>query len=214
MEKTRAVIKTYSRWEDLQIYPQRIEAFLESDFVSAIENGKALIEAICKTILTEQGKPCGENDKVHRLVRNTLQALGILSSAQISRFGSGLMTALQNLGELRNLIGDTSHGRSTEEMRRNKIETLSARFLIDSVEIIACFLVEYYELEFPKKKLSKKDVTIDYQPFDDYLDETYGRVKIATYEFLPSDILANLDSVAYQSEYKKFLDLQNETDGK
>jgi hypothetical protein len=211
MERLKELIQEQSRWKDLEIYPTRIEAFLDNDFISAIENGKALIETICKTILDEQKESYEKNETINKLVSKTLFALGIFAKGQISKFGSGIVTALHNLGELRNKIGDTAHGKSLLEIRKNKIEALSAGFLINSVELLACFLIEYYEFEFPTHKEKKERKYEDFQTFNEYLDETYGNIQVADYKYLASEILFAVDETAYDFEFQKYLSEPNDT---
>jgi hypothetical protein len=50
MDKLRATIEKHRRWKDLEIYIDRIEAHLESDFSHALENAKALLECIGKEV--------------------------------------------------------------------------------------------------------------------------------------------------------------------
>jgi len=211
MDRLKELIQEQSRWKDLEIYPTRIEAFLDNDFISAIENGKALIETICKTILDEQKEIYNKNETINKLVSKTLITLGIFAKGQISKFGSGIVTALQNLGELRNKIGDTSHGKSLYEIRKNKIEALSAGFLINSVELIACFLIEYYEFEFPTQKEKKERKYDDFQTFNEYLDEAYGNIQVADYSYLTSEVLFVVDETAYEFEFQKYLSQPNDT---
>ena len=57
MEKLKETISAYDAWEGLSAYIYRIETFLETDFITAVENGKALIESICKTNLSNTYEP-------------------------------------------------------------------------------------------------------------------------------------------------------------
>jgi len=211
MDKIKAVIENYSRWKNLEKYPQRIESFIENDIILAIENSKSLIESICKTILTEQKADFGKNDSLNKLVYTTLMILRISNPNQMSKFSSGMITVIQNLGELRNRYGDTSHGRNINEIGLKKFELISSQFLISSVECIACFLIEYYEHEFPKK-IKKREIQYlddDNQLFNDYFDDIYEIVAFGDYVFLPSEILFNLDQTAYITEKQKYLGSKN-----
>ena len=67
MEKLRGLIQGHRRWSGLEIYPQRIDTFIGSDFINAVENGKALLESICKTILDEQKETYGATENINRL---------------------------------------------------------------------------------------------------------------------------------------------------
>jgi ABC-type bacteriocin/lantibiotic exporter with double-glycine peptidase domain len=51
------------------------------------------------------------------------------------------------MGELRNEIGLTSHGKSLEEIkqRNNNIDLLTREFLIDTVELVSVFLIRNFE---------------------------------------------------------------------
>jgi len=211
MNKIKTVIQNYSRWKNLEKYPQRIESFIESDMILAIENSKALIETVCKTILTEQGEDFEEIGSLNSLMRKTLLTLRILNANQISRFSSGMITVIQNIGELRNRYGDTSHGRNITEIGLKKFESISSQFLISAVECIACFLIEYYEHEFPKK-IKKSEIQYfdeDNKHFNDHLDDIYEIIAFGDYVFLPSEILFHLDQTAYMTEKQKYLGSKN-----
>ncbi len=110
MKKLKETISTYDAWEGLATYINRIETFLDTDFITSVENSKALIESICKTILKDTSTPYEETDTINKLVSITFKRLGIFAEKQVSKFGSGLVTAMQNLGELRNNHGQTAHG--------------------------------------------------------------------------------------------------------
>ena len=79
MEKLRETISVYDAWEGLGTYVNRIETFLETDFITSVENGKALIESICKTILSKTSESYMETDSINKLVSNTLKRLGIFA---------------------------------------------------------------------------------------------------------------------------------------
>ena len=48
MEKLKKLIEQHGRWQPLDEYIQRIEAYLKSDFPISIENVKSLLESIAK----------------------------------------------------------------------------------------------------------------------------------------------------------------------
>ncbi|MFM6004804.1 MAG: abortive infection family protein, partial [Sphaerospermopsis kisseleviana] len=133
MEKLKELIQQYHRWQGLKDYVEKIEYFKTFDFPSAIGNAKALIESICKTILDEQKTyEYKTNDSVNKLVTETIKTLNINLTNGVATFGSGLITASQNLGELRNRIDTSSHGQSLLTSKDNQIEELTAYFLISS----------------------------------------------------------------------------------
>jgi len=203
MEKFRETISVYDAWEGLGTYINRIETFLETDFITSVENGKALIESICKTILSKTSEPYAETDSINKLVSKTLKHLGIFAENQIPKFGSGMVTAMQNLGELRNNHGETSHGKSIDDLKNNRLEKISASFLVNSIEVMAVFLIEYYEIEFPNKK--KNEEKINYADFNDFLDDEYGDVDVTGIPYPTSEVLFSVDSTAYGVKYQEYL---------
>lgn len=42
--------------------------------------------------------------------------------------------------------------------------------------------------------------------FNDYLDNVYGIVKVLDYEYLTSDILKEVDPIAYDEEFSNWVD--------
>lgn len=210
MEKLKETISTYNAWEGLAVYINRIETFLDTDFITSVENSKALIESICKTIFKNTATLYDETDSINKLVSITFKRLGIFSEKQVSKFGSGMVTAMQNLGELRNNHGQTAHGKPIDELKNNGLEKISTAFLVNSVEVLAVFLIEYYELEFPKRE-DKEDENVDYSDFNEFLDEEYGDVEITGILYPTSEVLPAVDVTAYGVKYQEYLGEMDET---
>lgn len=98
----------------------RMEASVQDDPELAIGTAKEFLETICRTILEERGGTYHKDDDLGRLVKLTLDELGITAegvpSAAVAfkvvrRVLGGLGSVSQGLAELRNLHG-TGHGRS------------------------------------------------------------------------------------------------------
>lgn len=204
MEKLRTILKEYGKWESLEEYCRRIEGYLEDDFIIAVENSKSLIESICKTILEEHNVTYSRTEKLNKLFSNTLKTINIFGKEQISKFGSGLITAIQNLGELRNKIGDTAHGKSIYENKKNKIGMISTNFLINSIEVIACFLIEYNEQEYPDKKEKEELNYENFMDFNNYFDNINGNIEFSIYSYPASEVLFYVDSTAYKVALQEF----------
>lgn len=82
---------------------------------------------------------------------------------------------------------------------------MTRSFLIDSIEIIACFLISLFEGEHISES---KDRVVSYEEredFNDYWDEIYGDFTMGDYSFTASEILYNNDLKAYDNEYKSYL---------
>ena len=63
--------------------------------------------------------------------------MGYANGTLVNQVSSALATIAQQVGELRNDIGLTSHGKSLEEIfkqRKSKVDVLTREFLIDTVE--------------------------------------------------------------------------------
>lgn len=218
MEKLKIVIQNYGRWAGLEKSCTQIETFLDSSFPIAIEGSKALIESICKTILKEQRMEFSSSINTQQLMTETINVLAFTKySDQLKQFGRSFVNIIKNLAEIRNDIALISHGASVDELDHPKIDQISTSFLLNSIETIACFLIEYYELEFTKRLEKRAERAPDYDDFEEFnlhFDETYGDVTIAEYQYPSSEVLFNLDSTAYKTEYQKFLENLNETERK
>lgn len=211
MERLRDLIKQYSRWKNLEIYLNRIELNLNGDFEVAIGNTKSLIEAICKTILDERKTyQYTRSEKINKLVRKTMEALNIKQDKTISEFTNGLIKASQTLGELRNNIDSSAHGKSLLSVDNNPIEELTLYFLINSVETLACFLIEFYEIEHPRKIEKELNYT-ELNNFNQFLDQKHGDIEILGAYYSLSEILFHIDKIAYKDQHQKYLGGLNET---
>jgi Abortive infection C-terminus len=208
VNKLKELINNYSRWSNLSSYINRIELQIESDIGAAIGSTKALLESICKTILDNENVTYDSYDNINKLVKKTIQSLNIENPDKISAFGNALVTSIHSLGELRNLVDDSSHGKSLLDKNR-KIDLISASFLISSSETIAYFLIEFYELEHPRINKAEKFIFEEMEDFNNYLDDEHGSVKVAKIPYLTSEILFAIDPTAYNDEYQKYLGAVN-----
>jgi hypothetical protein len=215
LEKLRQLSSKYRRWHSLEKFIDRIDLVCEVDMRSAISNSNSLIETILKTILYERVKDYQEdtsklkNAGVKKLATDALKSIDFHSNDQI-KFISGLITAIQNLGSIRNGF---SHGRHLQSEDEEKTDEISTLFLLQSVETIACFLIDFYEIEYPliSKTDSAKYDSEKYAEFNDWLDEEYGTVIVADVPIMASVALFT-DLIAYQGEYQKYLSKDEEID--
>lgn len=110
------------------------------------------------------------------------------------------------MGNFRNEIGATAHGKTLEELvnRQNSIQELTGNFLLESTDIVCCFLIEAFESDTP---LNPIEIELEYQEnenFNDYWDEQYGEFAMGDYSFFASEILFSNDPKAYKDELKSF----------
>jgi hypothetical protein len=209
MEKIKKIIEQYGRWTDLSIYIERIEAHVESDFSHSLENAKALLETIGKHICTSKGHPLNPNSSMNGVLKNAFSALGYSNSNMVNQISSALATIGQQVGDLRNDIGITSHGKSLQEIkdRNSQVDILTREFLLDTIEIICSFLIRNFENENPRHLEGALEDTLDYdeaEEFNEFWDDSFGEFEMGTYSYPASEILFNVDRQAYINEYNIF----------
>ena len=218
MEKLRTTLEQYSRWQALDVYVERIEGHLESDFSISVENAKALLESIGKEICDAKGVPLGKKLSINAVLKNAFVALGYTTEELVTQVSSSLATIGQLIGNLRNEISPTSHGKSLDELndRNNKIDLLTREFLIDSTLVVAVFLIRAFEERKSDTAASAgvaADATPDYEDnedFNNFWDDSFGEFAMGDYSYTASEILFNADLLAYQAEYKAFKESEEE----
>ena len=208
MDKLKDKISQYGRWAPIDEYIVRIETHLDSDFSISLENAKALLESIGKEICKSKGKILAPDSSVNGVLKNAFNVLGYTSSNMVAQISSALATIGQQIGELRNDIGTSSHGKTLEELqnRNEAINQLTKFFLIDSIELVACFLISLYEGEHIEMYAPKEIGYDDCEDFNEYWDELYGEFSMGGYSYTASEILYNNDPNAYESEYRSYVD--------
>jgi len=209
MERLKKVIEQYGRWSALTTYMDRIEAHVSTDFSHAIENAKALLETIGKEICNSKGVELDATASVNAVLKKAFTAIGYSSSSLVTQISTALATIGQQIGNLRNDIGTTSHGKSLEELRErnNKVDDLTKEFLIDTTVIVAAFLIRTFENENPRAKTEPVEAELlytDNEPFNNFWDDLYGEFEMGDYSFPASEILFNVDYKAYVSELQAF----------
>lgn len=209
MERLKKVIEQYGRWSALTTYMDRIEAHVSTDFSHAIENAKALLETIGKEICNSKGVELDATASVNAVLKKAFTAIGYSSSSLVTQISTALATIGQQIGNLRNDIGTTSHGKSLEELRErnNKVDDLTKEFLIDTTVIVAAFLIRTFENENPRAKTEPVEAELlytDNEPFNNFWDDLYGEFEMGDYSFPASEIVFNVDYKAYVSELQAF----------
>lgn len=209
MEKLKKTIEQYGRWTVLSIYIGRIETHIDSDFSHSLENAKALLETIGKEICQSKGIQLSETSSINGVLKNAFSSLGYTNSNLVNQIASALATIGQQVGELRNEIGISSHGKSLDEIRErnNRVNILTREFLIDTVEIVSCFLIRNFENENPRKPKETLEETLDYweaDEFNEFWDDSFGEFEMGNYAYSASEILYNVDKQAYINEYNAF----------
>jgi hypothetical protein len=205
MKRLKKVIEEYGRWSALTTYTDRIEAHAFTDFSHAIENSKALLETIGKEICSSKSVELGATPSANVVIKKAFTAIGYPSGHLVTQISTALATIGQQMGNLRNEIGTTSHGKSLEELkaRNDKVDDLTKDFLIDTTVVVAVFLIRTFENENPRARIEPLPAELlytDNAPFNDFWDDLYGEFEMGDYSFPASEILFNVDSRAYKTE--------------
>jgi len=112
------------------------------------------------------------------------------------------------LGNLRNEIGITAHGKSLDDLkaRNNNIDDLTKEVLIDTTVIVELFLIKNFENENPRLKNTEGRIAYNScEEFNEFWDESFGEFSMGRYSYTASEILFNVDYQAYLAEHKSFM---------
>lgn len=224
MDKLRLVLEQHGRWEPLRVYVDRIGAAREADFSNALENAKALLESIGKEICNAKSVALEPTSPIQGVLKKAFFALGYSGDDMVRQVSTALATIGQNVGELRNQISPTSHGRAMADLdgRNNGVDALTRDFLLDSTVVVAVFLIRAFEerqaqlgtqpLVDSAEGDSAKPRYEDNEVFNEFWDETFGEFKMRDYSFSASEILFALDLPAYEQERKWHAEEEEEED--
>jgi hypothetical protein len=195
-----------------------MEGHLETDFSISVENAKALLESIGKEICDAKGVPLGTTPSINAVLKKAFVALGYTTEELVTQMSGSLANIGQLIGNLRNEISPTSHGKSLEELkdRNNKVDLLTREFLIDSTLVVAVFLIRAFE---ERKELvstvtdntaSASNSYKDNEEFNNFWDESFGEFEMGDYSYAASEILFSMEIKAYQAEFKAFFESEND----
>ncbi len=213
MEKLRTTMEQYGRWKVLEIYVDRMEAHLESDFSHSLENAKALLETIGKEICSVKSVELPAAPSINAVLKRAFCALGYSNDDLVNQVSRSLANIGEEIGNLRNEISPTSHGKSLDELRdRNiRVDALTRDFLIDSTVVVAVFLIRAFEERKDAAVLVETTTTeealLNYDELEDfntYWDDAFGAFNMGDYSYNASEILFGLDYKAYETEYRGY----------
>lgn len=213
MDKLKTVIKEYGRWSELSTYVERIETHIEIDFSHSLENAKALLETIGKEICTTNEVDLGKTPSINDVLKKSFSSLGYSNTNLVNQISRSLANIGQQVGDLRNDIGLTSHGKTLEEVkqRNNKVDVLTRDFLIDTVELVSIFLIRNFENRHDRTASESLIDTLGYweaEEFNESWDDSFSEFAMGDYSYPASEILFNVDKQAYVNEYKAFTETE------
>lgn len=141
----------------------------------AISLANSTLEGIIKTILSDErfaDIPYNSRDTLYDLTQDILKRFKMYPGThqeidEIRKIGSGLLTACQNIENLRS-TKTKSHGKTHKDYIIK--ETLWANFIVNAVTTIGLFLSEFFEKKYKpipiiKDKSKNEEITPDDIPF-------------------------------------------------
>lgn len=213
MQRLSDILVKYPRWKTLEVYIERIEAFTEADFSTAIENAKALLESIGKEICKAYNVDIAQDANINTVLKKSFLSLGHPGDSFVTQISTSLATIGQQIGNIRNNISPTSHGRPLADLkkRNDAIDDFTARFLIDSTVIVTIFLICSHEerqantqVQAQNEETPSELAYEDFEAFNEHWDETFGDFEMGPYSYTASEILYNVDRKAYDFEKRTF----------
>ena len=212
MKRLRSTIEQFSRWKVLEVFIDRMEGHREGDFSVSVENAKALLESIGKEICSVKQMALGDTPSINAVLKKAFCALGYSNEDLVNRISGSLANIGQELGNLRNEISPTSHGKPLDELRErnSKVDVLTREFLMDSTVIVAVFMIRAFEERKDAVLLpaaAAQAERLDYnesEAFNAFWDDAYGEFMMGAYSYDASEILYNVDYKAYEFEYNAY----------
>lgn len=216
MEKTRYLIHLHSKdhqWlENLDRLLIQIDQQSTHCGDTLIECSKSFIEAIAKNIILKL-RPYEKPKEINlldlgRLFKKTKEAIfehsaieNVMPKGDIENFFSALNQWIRFLGEMRNNIGEISHGKILPKSYSINLELAQIiSQTTDRLSYVLILLLLQIDISYTQAYAYE-----DYENFNNYLDEQYELPNNLAY----SKALFDQDYDAYSEELDNFLDAQN-----
>ena len=175
----------------------------------AFDLSKSLIETACKTIIKDRGQDYGGKNDLPQLIKETLRIVCIIPESideplkakdSLTKTINGLITSIQGICELRRLFGEASHGKDAYFMQ---LENDHAFMVARSADVIVNYLFRMHR-SHPAFSSNKRLLYSALGDFNDWVDDQNDAVKIFKLEYKPSEVLFNIDRVAYRDLLNEF----------
>lgn len=206
MDRLRLILEKHSRWQPYSLYLERIEGFRNSDFSICVENSKSLLEGIAKEICAQKRQTLEGSESVSKVLSLSFGCLGYAPTDTIRQIGTAIANVGQQMGNFRNEIGTTSHGKTLDELRSREeiVSSLTGDFLLISTELVCCFLIEAFEADNPLAPVESEIEFSENPEFNEAWDDQYGEFEMGDYSFSASAVLFSVDPMAYKTEADAF----------
>src|SRR5699024_5887997 len=134
------------------------------------------------------GVELSDTSTINGVLKQSFKSMGYVNTDMVSQISRSLANIGQQVGNLRNEIGTTSHGKSLDEIkqRNDKVDLLTREFLIDTVECVCVFLIRNYEGKKKKNAEELLEDKLDYldsEEFNEFWDESFGEFSMGDYSY-------------------------------
>lgn len=184
----------------------------------AFDLAKALVESVCKTILTDRGQTPNGTPDLPKLIKETTKELKLVPESHdgntqvkdsLKKTLNGLSVVIQGLCELRTYEGMASHGRDGYV---KELEPLQAQLAARAADTIVHFIFKAHK----NGKDLHENTRIsygDYSDFDNDLDDSYDPIMIFDLPYKLSEVLFRVDQQAYFDLLSGYLNRKNTNGG-
>lgn len=197
-------------FDELTEHVNALEKALDENPGLAIDLARTITEMTCRRILSEcnvQYRNDADLPALFRQVRNSVNMLPPDASSEagirgsIDQVLSGLHTVARGISTLRNQAGFVSHGHPYGPPRMERLQALLA---VSSADAIIGFLYGVHTRD--RTLLSDQAVPSygDNQEYNDFINESYGTMKVFDSLFDASEILFQMEPTTYSINLNEF----------
>ncbi|MCW5933896.1 MAG: abortive infection family protein [Fimbriimonadia bacterium] len=176
----------------------------------AFDLARTLVEAVCRTILSERKIAYSESDDLPKLFKTVGENLPFLPPTasgdaevrkSLARTLNGLSTAIQGICELRNQCGFASHG---SDQTRPAMEYVQALMAAEAADTIVGFLHRVHRQD--RTPPSPRVLYDTNQAFNSSVDKAHGPIRILALEFSASEVLYQMEPESYRIYAAEFVE--------
>lgn len=178
MVGARAIMESAGSAIQIRQQVETIEDSLTRVPALVFDLSKALVETVCKTILSELAVPYDNDDDCPALLRLVTTHVRLFPSGHVApaaitesirKTVNGLNTIVQGLCEIRSREGMASHGR---DAFAQNLEPIQAMLAANAADSIVSFLWNTHKQYTPVDKL-KRIAFADNEGFNDWIDQLH-----------------------------------------
>lgn len=195
---------SYGRWQGLGDEVRRLDLVVNTTPDEVTDKCKTLCEMVLKSILVFAGAKT--DDECDSIDMEGLKMLVCQTLSLDSAEADLIKAEITFLARSRNTRGTAGHGRSLQRLRelRELANEKDNERILGIADSLLPYLIDKFETQYPEpEKTLERDSS-----YDTYLDIAFGKIKIYDMEYPASDVLHELDPVAYATGFKDFSEFE------